>query len=119
MQTTQANAPHNRTLGQRVQALRKAHPAQLTQIAAGCQVSTNTLWNIEGGRGCRSETLAHLGAFFGVSLDYLLGLTDTPTRLDPAPRPPLAPDPPAPAPSRPRPARSQAARRRVKAGVAV
>jgi transcriptional regulator with XRE-family HTH domain len=76
MQTTQAYAPHNLRLGARVKALRKTHPASPTAIAAGCQISTNSLWNIERGRGCRSETLAHLGQFFGVSLDYLMGLTE-------------------------------------------
>lgn len=79
MQTTQAYAPHNLALGVRVKALRKAHPAALTAIAAGCQISGQTLFHIEQGRGCRSETLAHVGQFFGVSLDYLMGLTDDPT----------------------------------------
>jgi transcriptional regulator with XRE-family HTH domain len=81
MQTPQAYAPHNLRLGARVKALRKAHPDSITAIAAGCQMSGQTLFHIEQGRGCRSETLAHLAQFFGVSLDYLMGFTDTPTPL--------------------------------------
>jgi transcriptional regulator with XRE-family HTH domain len=80
MQTRQAYAPHNLRLGARVKALRKAHPDPITAIAAACQISGQTLFHIEQGRGCRSESLAHIAQFFGVSLDYLMGFTDEKAR---------------------------------------
>lgn len=81
MNITQAPKGYNVTLGSRAKALRAAlqPPVRIEVIAAALDVHTMTVRNIEAGHGCRSETLPRLARYYGVSLDYLFGLTEDPS----------------------------------------
>jgi transcriptional regulator with XRE-family HTH domain len=52
---------------------------RIEALAAALDVSHMTVRNIEHGRDCYLQTLPRLAQVFGVSLDYLFGLTDDPT----------------------------------------
>lgn len=63
--------------GGRVKAERKRQSLTLEALAERTGISRNFLWEIEAGRKTPAiNTLYNLGVNLGVSLDYLMGVTD-------------------------------------------
>jgi transcriptional regulator with XRE-family HTH domain len=79
MRTAAPPSPFNVTLGTRVRARRLAQGMSKEALAAALDVSHFTVWGIEHGNGCRSQTLPRLALALDVSLDYLVGFTNDPT----------------------------------------
>ena len=75
--------PYNVTLGTRITALMEGRALRKEAVAVGVGVSWLTIHKIRTGHGCRSETLPRLAQYFGVSLDYLFGLTDAAALVPP------------------------------------
>ena len=67
---------------QRVRDLREDHNLKQRDMAKILNCSQQVYSNYElGQRDIPTETLISLSAYYGVSVDYLLGLTDNPSRL--------------------------------------
>jgi transcriptional regulator with XRE-family HTH domain len=85
MEYTWEPGVYNASLGARARAARLDQDLRTEYVAAALGVSNVTIYSIEHGHGCRTETLARLAVVLGVSVDYLFGLTEAPT---PAPQSP-------------------------------
>ena len=67
---------------QRVRDLREDHNLKQRDMAKILNCSQQVYSNYElGQRDLPTEILISLSAYYGVSVDYLLGLTDNPSRL--------------------------------------
>lgn len=67
---------------QRVRDLREDHNLKQRDMAKILNCSQQVYSNYElGQRDIPTEILILLSAYYGVSVDYLLGLTDNPSRL--------------------------------------
>ncbi len=67
---------------QRVRDLREDHNLKQRDMAKILNCSQQVYSNYElGQRDIPTEILISLSAYYGVSVDYLLGLTDNPSRL--------------------------------------
>lgn len=72
----------------RIKELREDRDIKQREIATYLKVAQNTYSNYENGvREFPLEILILLSRFYQVNLEYLLGLTDTPTPLPPSKRP--------------------------------
>ena len=66
-------------LSERVRQLRKAKGLSQRQLGEILEISNHAVSMIESGaRGTSIERLVLLAEYFGVSTDYLLGITDDP-----------------------------------------
>ena len=64
----------------RIRDIRNDREYSQTLVAAHLNIAQNTLSQYETGeRNISNEILVQLAIFYGTSVDYLLGLTDTPT----------------------------------------
>lgn len=70
---------------ERLKELRKAHRITQEQLASIIGVERSSIGKYEGrSRTIPSDDIKYkIAEFFGVSVDYLLGYTDTPTPVDP------------------------------------
>ena len=78
------------TPGERLKALRKANHVSQQRLSEVLDCHKNTISTWENGKPI-AETfyIVRMANFFGVSADYLMGLSPVPTRADmPAPEPP-------------------------------
>ncbi len=76
--------------GKRLRQLREAHGYSRRELAEKISVADSQIVRYEAGENdATGEMLARIATFFGVSTDYLLGLSDAPT---PVPTGDLAPD---------------------------
>ena len=81
------------TPGDRLKALRKANHVSQQRLSEVLDCHKNTISTWENGKPI-AETfyIVRMANFFGVSADYLMGLSPVPTRADmPAPPPPEPP----------------------------
>lgn len=63
--------------GDRLRALRKSSGKTLKEICADTQLSISGLASVERGENsCSSSTLKILADYYGVSTDYLTGISD-------------------------------------------
>ena len=67
-------------LNERLKQLRKTHSVTQVQVAAGCGMAERAYQRIEAGNKPSYDALISLAKYFDVSLDYLAGLSDDPTR---------------------------------------
>lgn len=66
----------------RIRDLREDRDLKQKDLAASLNCSQQVYSNYElGQRDIPTEILISLSAYYGVSVDYLLGLTDNPSRL--------------------------------------
>ena len=66
----------------RIRDLREDRDLKQKELAEYLNCSQQVYSNYElGQRDIPTETLISLSAYYGVSVDYLLGLTDNPSRL--------------------------------------
>ena len=63
-------------IGDRVKALRTEKNLRPELVAAALGVSLQTIRNIEANKGMNARRVAPLAKFFGVTSDYLLGMTE-------------------------------------------
>lgn len=67
----------NKTFSKRIQGLRLERNLTVEEVAANCGVHAATIYNYENGRNMpRIEIAAILAMYFGVSVDYLVGIID-------------------------------------------
>ena len=68
-------------LGRRIRFLRKEQKLSQTQLGKKLNLAESTISLYESGKRAPDyETLLNIAGFFGVSLDYLFGLTDSRSR---------------------------------------
>lgn len=67
-------------LNERLKQLRKTRSVTQVQVAAGCGMAERAYRRIEAGNKPSYDALISLADYFDVSLDYLVGLSDNPTR---------------------------------------
>ena len=66
----------------RIRELREDHDLTQKQMAKALNCSQQVYSNYElGQRDIPTDILIRLSAFYGVSVDYILGLTDRPERI--------------------------------------
>ena len=69
----------------RLKDIREDHDLTQREVAEYLHIRQNTYSQYENGqRGLPVETLIKLARYFGVSVDYILGLTDQPKPYPPA-----------------------------------
>ncbi|WP_308755206.1 helix-turn-helix transcriptional regulator [uncultured Anaerotruncus sp.] len=72
-----------KTFGQRIRTLRTKRTISQADLAKLLQVSCTQISDMERGQKTTSlERLVLLADYFGVSTDYLLGLTENPRRAE-------------------------------------
>ena len=73
------------TLSRRLRACRKQGNYTQREVSIYCDMTEHAYQNYEAGRQePRLSILIRIAQFYKVSLDYLVGLTDTPTPYPPA-----------------------------------
>ncbi|HSS99933.1 MAG TPA: helix-turn-helix transcriptional regulator [Terriglobales bacterium] len=65
--------------GDRLKALRESRDLTQSELAIELEISEPQIWRYENGESKpRGDVVVKLATFFGVSADYLFGLTDDP-----------------------------------------
>ena len=67
---------HIPALMDRVNMLKNDRDETVRSIAKGSGVSKSTIYNITIGKGADANTVIKLAEYFGVTSDWLLGITD-------------------------------------------
>lgn len=73
------------TIAARCVALREQHGLSLQEVADRAELSKSHIWDLEQGRARNPtvDTAVRLARAFGVSLDYMTGLSDSAPTLHP------------------------------------
>ncbi|MDE5557794.1 MAG: helix-turn-helix domain-containing protein [Ruminococcus sp.] len=74
---------NSQTLVENIKALAKSKNILVKEMLVDCDLNVNALNQMSDKKGISSFSLAKIADYLGVSVDYLLGRTETP-EIDPA-----------------------------------
>lgn len=66
-------------LANNIKSSAKSKGVSIGELLKSCELSINTMSNLNHGKSIAFDSLAKIADYLGVSVDYLLGRTDTPT----------------------------------------
>ena len=73
---------------QKIKTLSKKQGIKITELLEKCELSKNALSSMNSrGSWIQANSLAKIADYLGCSVDYLLGRTDKPEGIEPAPAP--------------------------------